>query len=87
MHRIPEVHDPTHTQARCAKAHFSGVRIHSSSDSQGSDDPEEEREGDNSMVGKEVLWVALEVSGEALQRKYSTTCLAFYYFYLFKLIN
>lgn len=46
--RIPEVSDQTHTAASGEKAHFSGVKIHISSDSQGGSNPEEEREGVNS---------------------------------------
>lgn len=50
MDRIPELSDQMHTQARCEKAHSSGVTTHSSSESRGGSDPEEEREGVNSMV-------------------------------------
>lgn len=73
--RIPEVNDLTHTPASCEKAPFSGVRIQSSSDPQGGSDPEEEREGVNNKEVGGILWVAHEVSGEALQRKYHLSCI------------
>lgn len=54
--RIPEVSDQTHTAASSEKAHFSGVKIHSSSDSQGGSNPEEERGVNSTEVGQFSGW-------------------------------